>query len=84
MATTQKPTPGSQTDNKDALTAQTMYFKKWQKRAEDFEAETLPAQGPDDHRSFPPHAIPALPEGVNSPIFGGHAKKTAVFPKGVR
>ena len=39
-----KPPVGSKPDNKDALIAQTMYFKELQKRAEDFEAETLPAK----------------------------------------
>lgn len=39
-----KPPVGIKTDNKEALMAQTTYFKELQKRAEDFEAETLPAK----------------------------------------
>ena len=38
------PHPGPKTDNQDALAAQTTYFKELQKRAEDFEAELLPAK----------------------------------------
>ena len=40
----QKLSTGLKADNKDALIAQTTYFKELQKRAEDFEAEALPAK----------------------------------------